>query len=151
MHRKQLPALRVLAASRNLCLPEVGPEAALLCPQLETAARQLGLQPDGPWIFVHHDLPHDASSLHRVDFCLPVSGEAAGDGPFALLALPPLHCASHDYHGPLHGLFSHGYAPLLAAIAAAGAMPGQQCREVYHRWLGPEDSGNHVELQFALA
>jgi hypothetical protein len=65
--------------------------------------------------------------------------------------LPPLSCARTEYVGPLAGLFTHGYQPLLRAIAEAGLRPSGASREVYHLWRGPEAPDNRIEIQIGIA
>ena len=66
-------------------------------------------------------------------------------------ALPALSCMRTVYRGPLAELFTHGYQPLLQAIAEAGLRTSGESREVYHAWLGPDSPDNRIELQIGLA
>lgn len=143
MEIKDVAPLSVVRQHRRLTLPEVGPAAAAAAAAVTAAAEAAGLSAAGPWIFAAHGLPRDKVTSFDLDYCLPVTGGTD--------RLPALHCAAQVYEGPLSGLFSDGYAPLLAAIAAAGLRPTGESREVYHRWEGPDSAANRVEIQIAVA
>ncbi|GAA0580525.1 AraC family transcriptional regulator [Caenispirillum bisanense] len=138
-----VPALSVVRQRHHLTLPQVGLTGLDACPAVSAAAAAAGLQPAGPWIFAAHGMPRDAHTAFDLDYCLPVAG---GED-----CLPAFHCASAIYEGPLTGLFPQGYAPLLAAVAAAGLATTGDTREVYHIWDGPEAATNRVEIQIGLA
>ncbi|WP_043539844.1 GyrI-like domain-containing protein [Salinarimonas rosea] len=141
---KEIEALPVLIRRRRLTLPEVGAAAAEECPRLEDEAAARGLAVSGRFVFSAAGLPMDAATPFDLAFCLPVAAGADCE------RLPPFRCAAIDYRGPLADLFAQGYRPLLEAIAAAGHVPSGSSREVYHRWAGPGDTHNHVEIQIGL-
>lgn len=143
MEIKDVPPLSVVRQHRRLTLPEVGTASVEASAAVTAAAEAAGLSAAGPWIFAAHGLPHDRETVFDLDYCLPVTGGTD--------RLPALHCAAQVYEGPLKGLFSDGYAPLLAAIAAAGLRPTGESREVYHCWEGPDSPANRVEIQIAVA
>jgi effector-binding domain-containing protein len=47
-------------------------------------------------------------------------------------------------------MFQEGYGPLLGEIEVSGLGVSGESREIYHVWMGPEDPGNEVEIQFGL-
>lgn len=143
MEIKDVAPLPVVRQHRRLTLPEVGPASVAACAAVTAAAEASGLSAAGPWIFAARGLPRDTVTSFDLDYCLPVTGGTD--------RLPALHCAVLTYEGPLSGLFSDGYAPLLAAIGAAGLRPTGDSREVYHRWEGPDSPANRVEIQIGVA
>lgn len=147
MERKTIAPFSVLEERRTLALSEVGNIAASVCSTLSARAAALGLTVTGPTIFVAHGLPKDPDTLFPLSFCLPVTPEAAE----GTTHLSSINAACAVYEGPLSGLFSHGYQPLLADMAEAGLTPTGESREVYHRWTGPNHDDNRIEIQFAVA
>ncbi|SOD97562.1 AraC family transcriptional regulator [Caenispirillum bisanense] len=143
MEIKDVAPLSVVRQHRRLTLPQVGPASVEACAAVAAEVEAAGLSVAGPWIFAARGLPRDTETAFDLDYCLPVAGGSDG--------LPALHCAAAIYEGPLTGLFSDGYAPLLAAIAAAGLRPTGDSREVYHRWEGPDSPANRVEIQIGVA
>lgn len=134
----------VLRRTHRLSLDAVGMHAAQAYAELRAEAQARGLTVNGPPIFAATGLPQDAHTPFDLDFCLPVEG---ADLPM----LPALRCARRLYEGPLADLFTHGYGPLLQAMAEAGLRAGGQSREVYHVWHGPESPDNRIEIQIGLA
>lgn len=152
------PAIRVLRRSQCLCLSEIAAVAGPLCAEMNAHALASGLAIDGPPIFTATGLPDNAQTPFDWAACLPVA-DAQGaqaeqpkvpSGPNELAVLPPLSCARTVYVGPLAGLFTHGYQPLLRAIAEAGMRASGESREVYHVWHGPEAADNRIEIQIGI-
>lgn len=150
---KDVPAQTVLREDRTLTIATVGATAAEVLPRLAAEAEARGLAVTGPTVFAAHGLPQDATTPFAMSLCLPVGacegtdkGDGGGPG-----TLPALHAACAVYEGPLAGVFSDGYRPLLAAMADAGFRPTGESREVYLAWEGPEAAGNRIEIQFAIA
>ncbi len=142
MDIRTIPPQPVMRQRRRLTLPQVGAASVEACATAGAAAEAEGRQPAGPWIFAAHGMPRDADTAFDLDFCLPVDG---GDD-----LLPAFRCASLVYEGPLSGMFTDGYAPLLAAIAAAGLSMTGDSREVYLRWDGPDATCNRIEIQIGI-
>lgn len=138
------PPIPVLRRRQRLSLDAVGMHAAQAYAELHAEAQRRGLTIAGAPIFAARGLPQDAHTPFDLDFCLPVAGDD-------LLMLPALRCARRFYEGPLADLFTHGYGPLLQAMAEAGLRAGGQSREVYHVWHGPESPDNRIEIQIGLA
>jgi hypothetical protein len=147
---KTVPEINVLAASRILRIPEVGACSAGAIPALEADAAAQNLAFTGPWIFVSHNLPQDATTTFDLKICRQIAPRDAYAGTFAVIDLPEFACAFAEYEGPLSGIFSAGYAPLLDAIQEAHAILTGEIREVYHVWGDPESPANRVEIQIGL-
>lgn len=153
------PTIHVLRRSQRLRLPEIAAAAGPLCAELYAQAQVSGLAIDGPPIFIATGLPDDAQTPFDWAACLPVAGAqrvSVGQpdmpsGPQELAVLPPLSCARTVYVGPLVGLFTRGYQPLLQAIAEAGLRTSGESREVYHVWHGPDSPDNRIEIQIGIA
>jgi hypothetical protein len=133
----------VLRRTYRLCLETVGMHAEQAYAELRAEAHSRGLTVNGSPIFAAQGLPQDAHTLFDLDFCLPATG---GDLPL----LPGLRCVRRIYEGPLAGLFTGGYQPLLQAIAQAGLRTSGESREVYHAWHGPESPDNRIEIQIGI-
>jgi len=136
--------ITVLRRRQRLSLDAVGTQAAQAYAELHAEAQRRGLTIDGAPIFAARGLPQVAHTPFDLDFCLPVSGTD-------LSVLPALRCARRVFEGPLCDLFSHGYQPLLHAMAEAGLRASGESREVYHAWYGPDSSDNRIEIQIGIA
>lgn len=147
---KTTAPMTVLSAERMITIPDVAAVGAELCPALMQDAERHGLAISGPWIFVSHGLPMDARTTFKIEFCLPVTMQDSYEGDFELKTLGPMLCAAGHHEGPLRTLFSDGYGKLLQAITAAGHRFSGESREIYHRWQGPDATGNRIEIQFGL-
>jgi hypothetical protein len=146
-----VPEQTVLAASRQLRLPEVGAFLAATIPEMEAEARAWRLAFTGPWTFVSHQLPQDATTPFTLQICRPVEPNGASAGRFAIVTLPELACATLEYEGPLSGIYTKGYVPLFDAIFAEGLPLTGELREVYHVRDIPESPINQVEIQIGIA
>ncbi len=150
MHTATTPETLVLATSRTLTIPQVSTFSAAAIPGLEADAHAQGLTFTGPWIFVSHNLPQDATTTFSLMICRAVEPTGDYHGEYALEALPPLPCATLDYRGPLQGIFEGGYTPLLEQVLQSGIPLTGEIREVYHVWTTPQSPDNHVEIQVGL-
>ncbi|WPC04992.1 AraC family transcriptional regulator [Pseudomonas benzenivorans] len=151
MKEKIVGPQRVLCIGRELSIPEIAAQAQACCAEITRVAEARGLKVAGPWVFVSHKLPSNASERFRIAFCLPVEGtldEPAGAVESRELAA--MRCVHGDYHGPLAGIFAQGYAPLVEGALAAGHRLTGESREVYHRWQGADSPDNRIELQFGI-
>jgi GNAT superfamily N-acetyltransferase len=144
------PEILVLAASRTLTIPQVSSFSATAIPGLEADARAHGLTFIGPWIFVSHNLPQDATTTFSLKVCRAIEPPEHYQGNYIVEPLPPLPCAMLDYKGPLQGIFEGGYTPLLEQVLQSGIPLTGEIREVYHVWTTPESPDNHVQIQVGL-
>lgn len=145
-----VPEQTVLAATRRLRLPEAGAFLAATIPEMETDARAHRHAFTGPWTFVSHDLPQDATTLFTFQVCRPVTPSGATPGRFAIVTLPALTCATLEYEGPLSGIYAGGYVPLLDAILKEGIPLTGEIREVHHVRDTRESPINQVEIQIGI-
>ena len=77
MQTATTPETLVLATSRALTIPEVSAFSAAAFPGLEADAQARDLTFTGPWIFVSHNLPQDATTTFSLQICRAI--EPAGD------------------------------------------------------------------------
>ena len=145
-----VPEQTVLAATRQLRLPEVGAFLAATIPEMEAEARAWRLAFTGPWTFVSHHLPQDETTPFTLRVCRPVDANPASAGRFAIVTLPELACATLEYEGPLSGIYAKGYVPLFDAIFAKGLPLTGEIREVYHVRDTPDSPINQVEIQIGI-
>jgi hypothetical protein len=144
------PEIVVPATARTLTMPEVAGFSSQALPDLEADARQQRLEFTGPWIFVSHDLPQDATTTFVLHLCRPIAESAGYDGPHQVLTLPAMDCGTHLYKGPLQGIFAEGYAPLLQSLMTDDIPLTGEIREVYHLWTDPASDENTVEIQVGI-
>ena len=83
-----VPEQTVLAATRQLRLPEAGAFLTATIPEMEAEARAWRLAFTGPWTFVSHNLPQDATTPFTLRICRPVEPNGATSGRFAIVTLP---------------------------------------------------------------
>jgi hypothetical protein len=145
-----VPEQTVLAATRQLRLPEAGAFLIATISEMEAEARACRLTFTGPWTFVSHHLPQDATTPFTFRICRPVEPNGASTGRFEILTLPELTCATLEYEGPLSGIYANGYVPLLDAIFTEGIPLTGEIREVHHVHDTPESPINQVEIQIGL-
>lgn len=145
-----VPEQTVLAATRQLRLPEAGAFLTATIPEMEAEARAWRLAFTGPWTFVSHNLPQDATTPFTLRICRPVEPDGATTGRFAIVTLPALACATLEYEGPLSGIYARGYVPLLDAIFKEGISLTGEIREVHHVRDTPESPINQVEIQIGV-
>ena len=135
MQMKVVPPVRVLSAPHRITLAEVGKTASAVCAEVEADAAAQGMTVNGPWMFIHRNLPVQLGAVYH--------------GRYVLKTLPGATCAAHGHEGPLDRLFD-SYATLLRAAAAQGCRLSGESREIYHCWQGPQAAENRVEILFAL-
>ncbi|HEV7304826.1 GyrI-like domain-containing protein [Ensifer sp.] len=151
MHIKETDAMRVLSVARQLTIPQVKTESAVLAPAIEAEMDRAGLKPAGPWIFIAQNLPKDAKTPFDWRICRPVTGGDDYRGNLDLIELEPVMVASARHQGPMRSLFTQGYAPLITAIEMSRHNFSGESREIYHRWAGQGARYHEIEIQFGLA
>ena len=151
MEIKETAFLRVLSAQRRITLPQTPVMSAEVAPQIEAEAGRLGMQVTGPWTFIATSLPKDKRTEFDLRMCLPVAYADRYSGPFELLDMEPIMVASTIYRGPVRGLFTRGYAPLISKIENSRHAFSGESREIYHQWNGSQAQYHMIEIQFGLA
>lgn len=150
MQIKETPNMRVLSVRRRIAIPEVRTAAAQLAPAIEAEVSRSSMNVVGPWIFISHGLPKDGRTLFDWRICRPVARTPVYSGAFDLLHLEPVMVAASLYRGQLRTLYTHGYAPLIAAVETARHEFSGESREIYHDWHGEKSERNRIEIQFVL-
>lgn len=150
MQYPTIPEILVLATGRTLTIPEVAAFSAQALPALEADATAQGLTFAGPWIFVSHNLPQDATTTFELQLCRPIAATPAYDGDFEVRTLPEMPAGTRLYEGPLSGIFAEGYAPLLESLMTEAIPLTGEIREVYHQWNDPASPDNAVEIQVGI-
>lgn len=134
------PATCVLRCSHRLRLPEIARAAAPVRPVVRPRPGQRPCDRRTAHFSPATNLPKDPQTRFDWAACLPVAQfpstpeatPSLPSGPYKRAVLPPLRCAHTVFTGPLAGLFTHDYQPLLRAIIQAGLRPSGAGHEVYH-------------------
>lgn len=150
MQLTTIPEILVLATGRILTIPEVATFSAQSLPALEADATAQELTFTGPWIFVSHNLPQDATTTFELQLCRSIAAPDAYAGDFEVLTLPEMPAGTLRYEGPLAGIFTEGYTPLLESLMTDAIPLSGEIREVYHQWTDPASPENAVEIQVGI-
>lgn len=150
MHIAKIPGIDVLLARRRLRLTDVSNYLPTTLAALEADAASRNLEFTGPWIFVSHNLPQDAVTYFDFAICRPISTSDINPGKFEVDVLPEFTCATTDYQGPLSGIHTGGYLPLLDGIFTANLVPTGEIREVHHIRGHPDSPTNCVAIQIGV-
>ena len=68
---------------------------------------------------------------------------------FKVRKLPPFHCATAKYRGPMR-LLPRAYDTLIPEMIAAGLIPSQETRESYLVWESPDSPNNVVQIEVGI-
>lgn len=151
MDIKETPDLWVLRERRWLRIPDIRRVSAECSASMLKHAAQAGLEINGPWLFISHNLPKDGKTFFDWEICCPIKMPAEYGGEIELIHLEPIMVASRVHQGSLRTLFTQGYAPLIAELDMSRYIYSGESREVYHGWNGAGSSYHRIEIQFGLA
>lgn len=151
MQLKSEKSVTVVFVRQELSIREVGHSAAIHTGAILEEISKHGIEPCGPWIFVHFNLPKNGKDRYFAEFCLPVPGVPEVDLKFPVKTLGEFPCASLLYAGPLRSLFTKGVQPLVREMKQAGLPISCESREVYHKWVDPKSKDNLIEIQFGTS
>jgi hypothetical protein len=151
MEIKETPDLWVLRQKKHLRIPDIKLAAAECAPRIEAERIAAGLESDGPWLFIAHNLPKNGKTMFDWEICRPVKKPDHYDGPIELVHLEPIIVASRMHQGSLRSLFTQGYAPLAAEMDRSRYIYSGESREVYHGWNGPGAPYHAIEIQFGIS
>lgn len=151
MDIKETPDLWVVRETRYLRIPDIKQASAELAGIIDKRIIDAGLNADGPWLFISHNLPKDGKTFFDWEICRPVKRPEHYDGPLQLVHLEPIIVASKVHQGSLRTLFTKGYAPLVAEIEMSRHHFSGESREVYHGWNGAGSAYHNIEIQFCLS
>jgi effector-binding domain-containing protein len=141
----------VHAASRTLTLPDVAAFRDQTIPDMLNDAESWGLVATGPWTFVSSQLPQDTETSFDLIICRPI--EAGGDygGQFQIIELPAMTAATAHYEGPLSGIYTGAYVPLLEDLLTNEVALSGEVRELYHVLADPDSPDNQVDILIGIA
>ncbi len=150
MEIKETQDLWVLRERSRLRIPDVKKSAAKYAVTIEEQIMQAGLEIDGPYLFISHNLPKDSKTFFAWEICRPVKKTERYEGKIELAHLEPIMVASKVHQGSLRTLFTKGYASLIAELDMSRYIYSGESREIYHDWKGPGASYHNIEIQFGL-
>ncbi|UYQ70457.1 hypothetical protein OF122_10195 [Pelagibacterium flavum] len=151
MEIKETQDLWVLRERSRLRIPDVKNSAAKYAVTIDEQIMEAGLEIDGPYLFISHNLPKDSKTFFDWEICRPVKKTERYEGKLELAHLEPIMVASKVHQGSLRTLFTKGYASLIAELDMSRYIYSGESREIYHGWSGPGASYHNIEIQFGLA
>lgn len=141
---KEVPALILLSAHRELTIPEIPAFAGEVLPLVCQKAAELKLEQSGPDTFLYvFDCESDRLDL---DIGVPVKQAAGNPEPYEFLDAPPLKCVSCIYKGSMKGI-GKAWDELVHYVQEKGYTVTNDNREVYLKWVDFESPENETELQ----
>ena len=150
MQIKETQDLWVLRERSRLRIPDVKKSAEKYAVTIEEQIMQAGLEIDGPYLFISHNLPKDSKTFFDWEICRPVKKTERYECKLELAHLEPIMVASKVHQGSLRTLFTKGYASLIAELDMSRYIYSGESREIYHGWKGPGASYHNIEIQFGL-
>jgi len=129
-------------------------EIAKVYHELRAWAQQRNLAVAGPGITLFLSRPQAFVPESAVfEVCLPVAGEATGEGKVVVKELPACTAAYTTVKGPYREVPAH-YSEMLAWMSAQGMAPAGEPREVYLQHPDTEGKGDPeefiTEIQFPI-
>jgi effector-binding domain-containing protein len=111
---------------------------------------RFGLQVVGPTVFRYTNMSQDMSKPFTLTIALPIANAEAYEGDLTIHAYEQISAVTSHYTGPIKDLAAKGYDPMMGYIKQNGLTMIDDCREVYHRWDGPDADTNDIELQIGV-
>ena len=116
MEIKETQDLWVLRERSRLRIPDVKNSSAKYAVTIDEQIMEAGLEIDGPYLFISHNLPKDSKTFFDWEICRPVKKTERYEGKLELAHLEPIMVASIVHQGSLRTLFTKGYASLIAEL-----------------------------------
>jgi len=80
---------------------------------------------------------------------MPVPPGTGPSGQFKVRTLDAFHCATLIYSGSMSSL-ENGYESLINQMLEARLSPGDESREMYLFWEGPESPNDVLQIQMRI-
>lgn len=130
--------------STHASMASLRDEIAIQMPKLEKAMSDQSIRPAGPVVFIYQGTPEDFT----LDIGVEVAEGSKPVGEFLVRQLPPFHCATVLYSGPL-GSIGRSFEQLMP-WAFRRYRPTSQWREAYLHWRGAESANNVVHIEVGI-
>ena len=136
-------------ASTQTTMAEIGPAADRIMASLHAATREGHAMGAGPPIFIYHGMTEELNKPFELQVGLPVPPDTKPYGEFKVRTLDAFHCATVIYSGPVESL-GKAYDKLIGQMLEAHLSPGNESREIYFFWEGPESPNDALQVQIGI-
>lgn len=131
MEKKTVQKTNVLCYSINTSLKSMMNDTGNLPNELVEKAFELGLEIDGPQIWVYDGADGNPNTPFELTISIPVKKIMGDPGKFRFGEFPEMNCISEIHKGPWAKL-GETYHKLMPAIAQQGLTFTGITREIYH-------------------
>lgn len=148
MRVQTLPAFNYLYQSSRTSFAEITATATRTIGELQTAIHDGKFHPDGPLVFIYHDMM-DLSQPFTLDVGFAVPEGTSAFGSSKVQKTEAFKCATVLFSGPLSHL-SDAYGKAMESVGRAGLKPTGTFREVYLYWENPQSPNNVIQIQVGV-